>query len=63
MMDSKFNYYQFYTALSNWLSRYPRLITVLRWTNRAVVVTMYVAYLLILAGGGCGQSRWSACAR
>ena len=50
MMDSKFNYYQFYTALSNWLSRYPRLITVLRWTNRAVVVTMYVAYLLILAG-------------
>lgn len=50
MMDSKFNYYQFYTALSNWLSRYPRLITILRWTNRAVVVTMYVAYLLILAG-------------
>lgn len=49
MMDSKFNYYQFYTALSNWLSRYPRLITILRWTNRVVVVTMYVAYLLILA--------------
>ena len=49
MMDSKFNYYQFYTALSNWLNRYPRLITILRWTNRVVVVTMYVAYLLILA--------------
>lgn len=50
MMNPHFNYYQFYTALSSWLSRYPRLITILRWTNRLVVVTMYGAYLLILAG-------------
>lgn len=50
MMDSKFNYYQFYTALSDWLSRYPRLIAILRWLNRLIVLVMYVAYLLVLVG-------------
>ena len=49
-MDTKRDYFEVYTALSNWLTRYPRLITLLRLFNRFVVVVMYVAYLATLLG-------------
>lgn len=48
-MDTKRDYFEAYTALSNWLTRYPRLITLLRAFNQTVVIVMYVAYLGTLA--------------
>lgn len=49
-MDTKRDYFEVYTALSNWFTRYPRLITVLRLFNRLVVAVMYLAYLVTLVG-------------
>lgn len=49
-MDTKRDYFEAYTIVSNWFTRYPRLITALRLFNRLVVVVMYLAYLVILVG-------------
>lgn len=52
-MDTKYDYYEFYTTLSNWFSRHPRLIGALRIFNQLAVVIMYLAYLgaLLVAVG------------
>ncbi len=51
-MDTKYNYFEFYTDLSNWFSRHPRLIGALRLFNRVVVAIMYLAYFGALVAIG-----------